>query len=107
MPWLATVVAIALVAFLLATLRSGSCKSFICLSILLVPPLVLLVLCVAVFQPLGLLTYIVYECLSSNNLIADLSIRQEQGSKLHEFIREAFEYCILVLFLCDVDSGCC
>ena len=74
MSGLATVVAISWAAFLAASLRSSSCKSFVGLSILFVSSLSLLVACAAVFQPLGLLTNVVYKCLSSNDLVTDPGI---------------------------------
>ncbi len=68
---LATVVAIALVVLSTASLRSGSCKSFVSLPVLFASSLPLLVVCVAVFQPLGLLTDAVYKCFSVDNMASD------------------------------------
>ena len=72
---LATVVAVPLAALSIASLRSGSSKSFIGLPVLFASSLPLLIACVAVFQPFGLLTDVAYECLSSNNLVADPHVR--------------------------------
>jgi hypothetical protein len=74
MSGLATVVAISWAVFLVASLGSSSCKSFVGLSILFVSSLSLLVACTAVFQPLGLLANVVYECLGSNDLVTNPGI---------------------------------
>jgi hypothetical protein len=75
MSGLATVVAVPLVALLMASLGSSGCKSFVSLPILFASSLPLLIACVAVFQPFRLLTDIAYECLGSNDLVANPSVR--------------------------------
>ena len=75
MSGLATVVAVPLAVLLMASLRSGGCKSFVSLPILFASSLSLLIVCMAVFQPFKLLTDIAYECLSFNDLVADPSVR--------------------------------
>jgi len=107
MSGLATVVAISWAALSTASLGSSGCKSFISLSILFVSSLSLLVACTVVFQLLGLLADAVYECLGVNNVAGDPRIGEYLGGKLCKFIRDAFEYSMLVLFLCDSDSSCC
>ncbi len=71
MSGLATVMAVSLAAFSMASLRPSSCKSFIGLSILFASPLPLLVAHAAIFQPFGLLTDAVYEHLCVDNMAGD------------------------------------